>query len=399
MLKTNIKKFCADTSSTTDKCKKIFITSLHFKHGGVEMVISSLANALVEKGYDVEILCIYRLGEPAYFFDDRIKITYLTDVHPNREEFKAAIRSKNPVKIIKEAFYAIKVLRLKEKVIKNAVKNIYEGVVISTRHEHSVLLSKYGNKGVLKIAQLHSDHNFEKKLLDEIKHKYENIDYFTLLTEQTTNEIKNFMQGYNNKTKCITIPNFLSEIPELVEIERKNQVVSVGRLSPEKGFSRLLDVWALFSKEHPDWTLKIIGDGEERSSLETKANELGISNSVVFTGMLPHETVLAEMMSSQIYAMTSFTEALPMVIIEAASCGIPAVAFDVRVGPIALIKNNETGILIEDSNINEFSNALSYLADNSILCREMGENARENSYNYSKEKVIYLWEKVIKECY
>ena len=395
MLKTNIRNFCADTPSCTDKCKKIYITSLHLKHGGVEMVISSLANALVEKGYDVEILCIYRLGEPAYFFDKRVKITYLTDVHPNRDEFKAAIRSKNPLNIIKEAFYAVNVLRLKQKVIKNAVKEIENGIVISTRHEHSVLLSKYGNKGVLKIAQLHSDHNFDKKLLDEIKHKYENIDYFTLLTEQTTNEIKNVMHGYNNKTKCITIPNFLPEIPELVEVERNKQVVSVGRLSPEKGFSRLLDVWALFSKEHPDWTLKIIGDGEERAALEEKAKKLGIYDSVIFTGLLPHETVLSEMMSSQIYAMPSYTESFSLVILEAATCGLPSVAFDVRVGPASLINDGETGILVEDDNLIKFSNSLSVLANDFSSCRKMGENARKNSYNYSKEKVMELWDSIL----
>ena len=111
-------------ASKTFKHKKIFITSLHLMHGGVEMVISSLANAFVEMGFDVEVLCVYCLGEPAYFFDSRVKITYLTDVHPNRDEFKRAVRSKNPFKVIKEALYAIKVLRLKTKSIVKAIKSI-----------------------------------------------------------------------------------------------------------------------------------------------------------------------------------------------------------------------------------------------------------------------------------
>ena len=44
--------------------EKIYITSLHLMHGGVEMAISLLGNALVKRGYDVEILCTYNLGEP-----------------------------------------------------------------------------------------------------------------------------------------------------------------------------------------------------------------------------------------------------------------------------------------------------------------------------------------------
>ncbi len=391
MSKKNIDLYVADAFSESDTRKKIYITSLHLKHGGVEMVISLLANAFIEKGYDVEILCVYRLGEPAYFFDERVKITYLTDVHPNREEFAAAIASKNPFKVIKEVFYAFKVLHLKKKSIKKAVSKIDSGIVISTRHEHSVLLSQYGNANVLKIAQLHSDHKFDKKLLDDFKTKYSNIDYFALLTPGTTEEIKNVMQGSNGYTKCVTVPNFIENLPQETDIVRNNQVVAVGRFSPEKGFSRLLDVWEVFLAKHPDWTLKIIGDGDEREALIAKARALRIHENVVFTGMLPHDKVLEEMFSSKIYAMSSYTEALPMVIIEAAACGLPAVAFDVRVGPKALIDDSESGLLIADNDINAFAAALEELAENEEKRAKMGNSAREKALNYTKDNIIELW--------
>lgn len=55
--------------------KKIYITSLHLDHGGIEMAISSLANALVKRDYEVEILCTYNLGEPVYYLDDKVTVT------------------------------------------------------------------------------------------------------------------------------------------------------------------------------------------------------------------------------------------------------------------------------------------------------------------------------------
>lgn len=73
---------------------KVYITSLHLLHGGVEMAITLLANALVKRGFNVEILCIYNLGDPAYSIDKKVKITYLSDVHPNREEFYKAVKEK-----------------------------------------------------------------------------------------------------------------------------------------------------------------------------------------------------------------------------------------------------------------------------------------------------------------
>ena len=158
--------------------KRIYITSLHLMHGGVEMAVTALSNALVCRGYEVEILCTYNLGEPAYSLDNRVKVRYLTNVHPNREEFKQAIRTKNLPAIFREGVYAGRVLRLKKKVLMKQFRSIREGIIISTRNEDSVLLSRYGNPEVLKIAQLHHDHCFDKKLLRDFTHHYQNIDIF-----------------------------------------------------------------------------------------------------------------------------------------------------------------------------------------------------------------------------
>ena len=127
--------------------EKIYITSLHLKHGGVEMAITMLANALSKRGYEVEILCTYHLGEPAYALDDGVAVTYLTDTAPNREAVKAAVKGRNIIKIVKEGLYAAKVLHLKKSTMKKRIKAVHEGVIIATRNDHAVLLSKYGNKG------------------------------------------------------------------------------------------------------------------------------------------------------------------------------------------------------------------------------------------------------------
>ena len=125
--------------------KKVYITSLHLQHGGVEMAITLLANALVKRGYEVEILCTYNLGTPVYKLDARVNVLYLTNVHPNKEEFYNAIKNKHIVEIVRQGFYAIKVLWLKKNTMRKMFKKIKAGSIVSTRNEHSVLLSKYGN--------------------------------------------------------------------------------------------------------------------------------------------------------------------------------------------------------------------------------------------------------------
>ncbi len=129
------------------------------------MAIVNLANALSERNFDVEILCTYHIGEPAYPLKSNITLRYLTKEKPNKTEFKRALQKKNPFLLLKESIHAVRILYHKKKTMKNALSQIENGVVISTRNEHSLLLSKFGKPGVLKVAQLHNDHQFDKKLI------------------------------------------------------------------------------------------------------------------------------------------------------------------------------------------------------------------------------------------
>lgn len=372
--------------------KEIYITALHLAHGGVEMAISLLSNAFVRKGYSVTVLSLYELGAPAYPISPEVKIEYLTDVKPNKKEFKEAVKSKNPFRILKEGFYAVKVLRLKKTALVKRIKEIQDGVIISTRNEHSVLLSKYGNESVLKVAQLHHDHCFEKKLLADIKKRYGRIDYFTLLTDQLTLEIQKLLEGVNGHTRCVTMENFLEECEFSVDFEKKEKnVVAVGRLHPVKGFSRLLEIWKQSSREHPDWKLMLVGDGDEKERLFEIADRLGVKDSVIFTGALAHDKVMELMQKASLYAMTSYSEGFPFVLIEAMSCGLPPVAFDVRVGPRAIINHGKDGKLIEDGQNASFAETLNELMENDALRLALSKNAASRAKDFCEEIVMQKW--------
>lgn len=378
--------------------KKIYITALHLQHGGVEMAISLVSNALVKRGYDVTILSVYNLGTPMYELSPKVKIEYLTEVKPNREEFLHAIKTKNVFKIIKEGLYSLKVLMLKRKVIIKSIKEIDDGIIISTRNEHSVLLSKYGNKNVLKIAQLHHDHNFNKRLLRDIKFHYKNIDYFTLLTDSLTEEIKELIKDKNTHTHCLTMENFLENTEYDVNFENKEKVlVAVGRMDPIKGFDRLLKIWGNVVKRFPDWKLCLIGEGKQKAELIELAGQLDISDSVIFTGALSHTRVIEEMKKASIYAMTSYSEGFGFVIIEAMSCGLPTVAFDVRVGPRAIINDKENGILIEDNDNRAFENAVCELIENENKRELYGKNSVKRANDFTEEEIMKKWISILEK--
>lgn len=358
-------------------------------------MISNLANALVERGFEVTILCTYDLGTPAYTLDPNVQVIYLTALHPNREDFLFAVRNKKFLRVIREGIYAVKVLLYKRITMKKAIVAIEEGTIISTRHEHSLLLSKYGSETVNKIAQLHHDHNFQKKLMYEFCHRYQNIDYFILLTDQHTEEISSRMKRYNTHTQCLTIPNFLDFPPLNQQVSIQNQVISVGRLAKEKGFDRLIQIWSFISPHLPGWKMKIVGDGVQKEVLKNLIHKLEIEDSVILTGALSHEDTLREMQKSRIYAMASYTEAFSLVIAEAQSCGLPVVAFDVRVGPRALITNGKDGFLVKDGDLQKFAEKVLSIARDAVLREQFRRAALESAKKYAKDQVIDRWMQIL----
>lgn len=375
--------------------KKIYITSLHLKHGGIEMAISSLANALVKRGYEVEILCTYRLGEPAYALDGNVTVTYLTDVQPNREAVVNAVRQKNPIRLVKEVLYALKVLYLKKKVLKDRFRAIKGDVIISTRNEDSVLLSRYGNDSTLKIAQLHHDHCFDKRLIRDFKRHYTNIDIFLLLTDELRQEVSEMMAN-NPHTRCLTMPNFLPDTDhaKTAETERADQVVAVGRLHEVKGFLRLIDNWATVAP-HCDTVLKIIGGGEQEVQLKARIAELGLEERVILTGAMDHDDVLREMRRSLFYVMTSFTEGFPFVLIEAMSQGLPVVAYDVRVGPRAIVRQGENGFLIADGDRDGFAERVLHLIENASVRERLSKAACSRANDFTETTILKRWDDIL----
>lgn len=371
---------------------KVYITALHLNHGGVEMVIASIANAFVERGLEVEILTTYSYGKPAYDIDERVKITYLTDVRPNREEFSAAIRSKNPIAILREGLKAVKTLRLRKSTMVKAIKAIKEGAIISTRHDHNMWLSKYGNKNVLKIAQLHFDHKFDPQLVADFKANYSNIDYFTLLTDKVTGELKEIMDGHNVHTKCVTLPNFLNFEPVDRSVEKKNQVIAAGRLHPDKDFATMLRIWKKVCERVDGYVLKIAGQGELEGELKNLAKELKIDDKVCFMGGVPHGELLQEMHDSKAYLMTSVSEALPMVLLEAMYCETPPISFELRIGTGSIINDGVNGFVVAERIDDDYVEKLVYLLNlpQEEMAR-MRENCMARAMDFSKEKVVAMW--------
>ena len=365
---------------------------LHLQHGGIEKQTITLANQLCEK-YEVEIITTYSMNNPpAYQIDGRVKVRYLMDTHPNRQEIAEAIRSKNPFKIAKQGFVALKILYLKKKLMEKAIKNLKCDFVLSTRVEYAEMLSKHAPKGVVTITQEHL-HDDSPKYVARCKKAFRNLDYLAVICQGSYDNFAQWLKD-NSRIKIVTIPNILEGIPEENAALQGNCIVSAGRLHPVKNFGSLIRVFSLVKEQIPDATLTLVGGGEEMDSLKSLANDLGVADKVTFTGMVSKEEVQEYMLKSDVFAMTSLTECFPMVMLEASSVGLPIISYDVPVGPKAIITQGENGYLIPFEKTEEMASKIVDILIDKELKMALAKNSKENAVNFLPEKIVPLWEAI-----
>lgn len=369
--------------------KKITILALHLSTGGIERAIATLSNILAKK-YEVEIIAVYKIDlMPAFYIDKKVKIQYLMpNLKPNAKEFKKACKQFQLIKILKEAKKAIRILYLRRKLMIDAIKNLSCDIAISTREIHNKLLGKYGDKDIVKIAQEHNN-NGKQKYIKKVVKSLKKIDFFMLASKQLIKIYEEKLKKQN--IKCVYIPHCLQDYPEKTSDLLQKNIISIGRLSREKGFCDLIDIFEIVNKKHPDWHLSIAGDGEEREKLEGKIKEKNLEEKITLLGFKKQKELEKLLLESSIYVMTSFHESFGLVLIEAQSYGIPTLAFDSASGPKEIIEEGKNGFLIANRNKEQMANRINELIEKEELRQKMGQIAREKSEQYRMENVETIW--------
>ena len=369
--------------------KKIVILMLHLQHGGIERQTILFANELVNK-YDVEIISVYSMKtEPAYEVDSRIKIKYLIDDAPNKKEFLDAVKHFKVMSILKEGMKSKKILKLKHDLMVEEIKKLDCDFIISTRIEYAEMLSEYAPVGIITMTQEHL-HDDSEKYVARLKNAIRNLDYLVALGPGSRENYEKWFSD-NKKTKIVEIPNILEKNSDNISTLSGHTLVSTGRMHPVKGFDDLLKVVKKVSEKIPDVKLNLVGGGEEYDTLKEQAKEMKIDDIVNMPGMVSGEEVNEYMIKSDIYVMTSHTECFPMVLLEASACGLPLVAFDVPVGPKALIREGYNGYLIKDRNIDEMADKIISLFENQEKMKELGRTAKEHVNQYLPDNVMKKW--------
>lgn len=375
--------------------KKVTILALHLGYGGIEKSIAALANLLVDD-YEVEIISSYQLfDKPAFDIDPRVEVRYLiTKFKPNREAWKTSLKHLRPISFIKESFNSVMTLALRRSTMIRAIENCHSDIIISTRDLFNTWLGTYGKRSCYKIGWEHNHYHGDMSYADKVTKSAKNLDALVLVSDSLRKFYKK--QLANTKCKCFYVPNILDTVPEHLSKLNEKRLISVGRLSREKAYEDLLDVFQLIHKKEPSWRLDIIGDGAQKNLLGDRIFAEGWTDCVKLHGFQDKTYINNLLSKSSIYLMSSITESFGIVLIEAMSHGLPCVAFDSAEGATELIEDGKNGFLISYRNKEEYAKKVIELIQNKKERTQLGKNGRETSLCFTSDKVKRDWMKVLK---
>lgn len=141
----------------------------------------------------------------------------------------------------------------------------------------------------------------------------------------------------------------------------RRNIISIGRLSDEKGHRYLISAFAKYVREAsigklPEADLHIVGDGVLRKELTSQVHNLGIDERVVFHGQVSNPHSLLR--QCDLMCLPSLYEGMPNAMLEAMACRVPVLATNTQQGPGELLRSRPLGTLVPKANVDELSNAI-----------------------------------------
>lgn len=379
--------------------------------GGIERVICGMANALIESGHDVTIICCEeKQGYPYFKLKSRVKFYNL---NINGEKIRSRVDLRIKREILK--FFGALTKTQKDKIFiesryDNIIKmNFFKLIasekfdVVITFDSLSLLFLKYLIKIKYPvIAMLHNDVNtyFNETMSEILLASFRDVNAIQVLNNKWIKVVKQYCPN----VRCVFIPNAIFDYDKLknIDIGRNNKLIlQVGSLTRDikrphitiKAFDMIFD-------EARDWTLEIVG-GTHSESQELYKEELvqfikenNLSKTISFVGET--RNIIENFAKASIFAFPSSSEGMPLALIEAMAAGLPAIGYKSCPAVNEIIIDGYNGFLCNDG-IEDFANKMKILIQNEELREKMGKNARKSVNKFIPEKIWNQWEDLIEE--
>ena len=186
-----------------------------------------------------------------------------------------------------------------------------------------------------------------------------------------------------------------TDAPRSLGVARADRptIVVLGRLVPHKRVEHAIDVVARLRPTHPGLQLRVIGHGWWHDRIAEHAHESGVEDDVSLLGFVDEETKHAELAAAWLALAPSVKEGWGLCVVEAASHGVPTIAYDDAGGLSESIVDGRTGVLVED--LDAMTHEVSELLADRVRREQMGQHARDYAQQFTWTGTAEYWERLL----
>lgn len=367
---------------------------------GTERVLTNMANAMVERDYNVIVATNDKSDAVPYFpFDSRVHCLYL-DVDTKKIPFSVKVKREvnrifpildKPV----EAYWAsVSVRKLREQ-----LKGYPIDCIIAYNHEAIQVADRLVHGMVPIIAMMHS----------AIRIIMGNCNDRALAEKAKANVIQVLMPSYVAETRqylphtpVVWIPNVVETVcPEKQAhpgaVKERYRIITIGRITVQKQIHILIEAFSSLAQQYPEWDVWIWGEVKKKDYYQRLCQFIekqGLTGRVHLAGTTP--AIQDELCQADIFAFPSAFEGFPLALTEAMATGLPSVGFRSADAVNELIVDGKNGILCEDG-VSAFAQGLERLMKEPALRLAMGRQAVADMKPYYPEAVWNQWQMLIDE--
>lgn len=362
-----------------------FISSL--SSGGAERVTANLANYWAEKGWRVTVVTLAAHHEDFYKLAPTV----------SRIALNLSGASHNPLAAVLNNLRRVLALR-------RVLRDVRPDVALAMMNSSNIqlALAATGLRGLVSVGseRTHPPQMPLGLIWETLRrYFYGRLNAVVALTEESAT----WLRSQTRAKKVVVIPNVATyplpahppHVPPPSEAAKERLLLTVGRLSQEKGFDSLIVAFQRLAADFPDWKLAILGEGALRQELSDRIKAAGLVNRILLPGRVGN---VGEWYAvADLYVMTSRFEGFPNTLAEAMAHGVPAVSFDCDTGPRDIIRHEVDGLLVSPGDVSALSDALHRLMGDEALRRRFAARAIEARQRFSMEKIAWMWKALFEE--